>query len=66
MSARRVALETFLEWDASRDSADAILDRRLERLHGRDRDLAAELVRGVFRWRGRLDWQLSALVDRER
>jgi 16S rRNA (cytosine967-C5)-methyltransferase len=64
VSARRVALETFLEWDASRESADAILDRRLDELRGKDRDLAAELVRGVFRWRGRLDWQLAALVDR--
>lgn len=63
-SARRVALEVLLEWDASNVSADAVLDRRLDALRGRDRDLAAEIVRGVFRWRGRLDWQLGSLVDR--
>jgi 16S rRNA (cytosine967-C5)-methyltransferase len=65
-SARTLALEVFLEWDASRESADVLLSGRLDRarLPGRDRDLAAELVRGVFRWRGRLDWQLAHLVSR--
>jgi 16S rRNA (cytosine967-C5)-methyltransferase len=65
-SARGVALRTFLEWDASAETADAILARVLDaaRLHGRERDLAWELVRGVFRWRGRLDWQLASLVSR--
>lgn len=61
---RRVALEIFREWEASRASAEVLLDRHLARLPGRDRDLAAEIVRGVLRWLGRLDWQLAALVDR--
>ncbi|MEZ5066781.1 MAG: 16S rRNA (cytosine(967)-C(5))-methyltransferase RsmB [bacterium] len=65
-SAREVAIETLLAWERSRETADALLAERLDasRLAPRDRDLAAELVRGVFRWRGRLDWQLASLVDR--
>jgi 16S rRNA (cytosine967-C5)-methyltransferase len=65
-SAREVALRTFLAWDASAETADAILAREAEdaRLRGRERDLAWQLVRGVFRWRGRLDWQLASLVNR--
>jgi len=59
-----VALEVFREWETSSASADVLLDRHLPRLPGRDRDLAAEIVRGVFRWLGRLDWQLASLVDR--
>jgi 16S rRNA (cytosine967-C5)-methyltransferase len=64
--AREVALRVFLEWDASRHTADALLAKALEstELAPRDHDLAFELVRGVFRWRGRLDWQLAALVHR--
>lgn len=65
-ASRRLALEVFLAWDVSRESADALLaghsGRR--RLSERDRDLAAELVWGTFRWRGRLDWRLSHLVRR--
>jgi 16S rRNA (cytosine967-C5)-methyltransferase len=65
-SARETALRTFLDWDAGVETADLLLGQRLgeARLHGRERDLAWELVRGVFRWRGRLDWQLGVLVDR--
>jgi len=65
-SAREVALRVFLEWDEGRESADALLDGafRAHRLSPRDRALAFELVRGVFRWRGRLDWQLAAVVTR--
>lgn len=64
--ARDVALRVFLAWDGSRQTADVLLDRFLARarLPPRDHDLAIELVRGVFRWRGRLDWQLETLVDR--
>lgn len=66
LGARDVALRVFLEWDASRWTADALLSRALESasLAPRDHDLAFELVRGVFRWRGRLDWQLGHLVHR--
>jgi 16S rRNA (cytosine967-C5)-methyltransferase len=65
-SPRGVALDVFLAWDASRESADILLHghSQYEGLSPRDRDLAAELVRGVFRWRGRLDWRLAGLVDR--
>jgi 16S rRNA (cytosine967-C5)-methyltransferase len=61
-----MALHVFLAWDASRESADTLLGTVLEDLRPRERDrnLAFDLVRGVFRWRGRLDWQLGHLVDR--
>ncbi len=61
---REAALSVFLAWDAGRETADALLGPRLAKLAGRDRDLAAELVRGVFRWRGRLDWQLAQFLSR--
>lgn len=63
---RETALLVFLDWAASRTAADEILSARLagEGLDTRDRDLVTELVWGVFRWRGRLDWQLAAIVRR--
>jgi len=65
-SAREVAVRVFLDWETGREPADVVLVHHQDRatLRGRDRDLAAELVLGVFRWRGRLDWQLASLVDR--
>ncbi len=65
-TARGTALDVFLAWDASSETADVLLHGHAgyEKLSPRDRDLAAELVRGVFRWRGRLDWRLSGYVDR--
>ena len=64
--ARDVALRIVLAWETSRQTADVLLDRLLARaeLSPRDHDLVIELVRGVFRWRGRLDWQLEQMVDR--
>jgi hypothetical protein len=64
--ARHVALRVLLAWEDSRHTADALLSRILSQaeLAPRDHDLAIELVRGVFRWRGRLDWQLASLVHR--
>ena len=63
---REAALLVFLDWAASRTSADELLSARLggDQLSARDRDLVTELVWGVFRWRGRLDWQLAAIVHR--
>ena len=63
---RETALAVFLAWDETRETADGLLAARFAQdgLSLRDRDLAAELVRGIFRWRGRLDWQLAHLVDR--
>jgi 16S rRNA (cytosine967-C5)-methyltransferase len=65
-SARSIALRVFLEWESSKESADAILKRCLPSGEGpnRERALVHELVWGVFRWRGRLDWQLGFLLDR--
>jgi 16S rRNA (cytosine967-C5)-methyltransferase len=65
-TAREIALRSFLDWDASLETADELLARHLDEaaVRGRERDLAWQLVRGVFRWRGRLDWQLAELVSR--
>jgi len=65
-AARTVALEILLAWDASRESVDALFANHsgADRLPPRDRDLVAELVRGTFRWQGRLDWMLAELVRR--
>lgn len=59
-------MDVFVAWDASRESADRLFTGhpQLNRLSDRDRDLAAELVRGTFRWRGRLDWRLQPLCNR--
>ena len=64
-SAREAAVRVFLDWEAGRETADALLAHHLDRalLRGRERDLATELVLGVFRWRGRLDWQLAQRVS---
>jgi 16S rRNA (cytosine967-C5)-methyltransferase len=46
--------------------ANLLLDARLGKsgLTGADRALATELTYGVLRWRGKLDWMLSQVLDR--
>jgi 16S rRNA (cytosine967-C5)-methyltransferase len=46
--------------------ANILLDARLRqsRLAPLDRALATELVYGVLRWRGKLDWMLGQVLDR--
>lgn len=64
-SPRRAAYEILLRVDAGA-YADLVLDTVLNRsqLDGRDRGLVTELVYGVLRLRGRLDFALSQFCDR--
>ncbi len=65
-SARRVALDILGRVDATDAYANVLLDARLQRsaLARPDRALATELVYGVLRWRGALDWRLTRFLDR--
>ncbi len=66
MSARRVAADVLARVETTDAYANLLLDARL-RQHGLsrpDRALATELVYGVLRWRGLLDWLLAPFVDR--
>lgn len=65
-SARQVALDVLLRWEETREGADRLLSRALDRsrLSPQDRDFTTALVYGTFRWRGRIDWQLQHLVSR--
>ena len=64
--ARRIALEVLLRVEATDAYANILLDSRLHgsRLDRADRALATELVYGILRWRGRLDWLLAPCLDR--
>lgn len=63
---RRLALEVLCRVEATASYANLLLDARLKGsgLSAEDRGLATELVYGVLRWRGRLDWELRAACDR--
>lgn len=61
--ARRAALETLRAARAG-ELADRALDRALEEVPPRNRPWTQELVYGTFRFRGRLDHRLGALVRR--
>ena len=63
---RGLALEILLRVEATGAYANLLLDARLGKggLAGADRALATELVYGVLRWRGKLDWILSHVLDR--
>ncbi len=65
-SARRIALDVLGRVDATDAFANALLDACLQRsgLRRPDRALATELVYGVLRWRGMLDWRLAPVLDR--
>jgi 16S rRNA (cytosine967-C5)-methyltransferase len=62
-----VALRVLERVERSRAFADLALHAHLARgsLPAPDRALATELVYGTLRWRGRLDWLLSRLLERE-
>ena len=64
--ARRIALEVLLRVETTDAYANILLDSRLRasRLDRADRALATELVYGVLRWQGRLDWLLAPCLDR--
>jgi len=64
--ARRLALKVLRRVDEGGAYVNLALDEALdgEGLSWADRALATELVYGVTRWRGRLDWALGRLCDR--
>ncbi|RPI09391.1 MAG: hypothetical protein EHM71_06120, partial [Zetaproteobacteria bacterium] len=66
VSARRMAFDVLARVEATDAYANVLLDSRLRSgdLSRSDRALATELVYGVLRWRGRLDWLLAPLLDR--
>lgn len=63
---RALALEVLRRVEATDAFANLLLDAGLQErgLAGPDRALATELVYGVLRWRGKLDWILSRVLDR--
>jgi 16S rRNA (cytosine967-C5)-methyltransferase len=64
--ARRLAFEVLTRVETTDAYANVLLDARLRsnRLDRPDRALVTELVYGVLRWQGRLDWVLAPLLDR--
>jgi 16S rRNA (cytosine967-C5)-methyltransferase len=65
-SARGIALSVLDRVEATEAYANVLLDARLRdsALSRPDRALATELVYGVLRWQGLLDWLLAPLLDR--
>lgn len=63
---RALALEVLLRVEATGAYANLLMDARLRKsgLTGADRALVTELVYGVLRWRGKLDWILARVLDR--
>ncbi len=66
IDARVLALEILLRVEATDAYANVLLDARLGKsgLRRADRNLVTELVYGVLRWRGKLDWILAHVLDR--
>ena len=64
INARTLAYQILLHLDRKASHPDrlirAVLDRH-SRLEDRDRALLTELVYGVLRWQGRLDWHIDQL-----
>ncbi len=65
-SPRRLAFEVLQRVESKDAYANLLLDARLNRitLSRADRALATELVYGVLRWRGKLDWIAGPRLDR--
>lgn len=65
--ARLLALRVLLRVERTRAYADLALHAALSQgnLIGADRALVTELVYGTLRWRGRLDFLLAKVLDRE-
>ncbi|HVP29055.1 MAG TPA: 16S rRNA (cytosine(967)-C(5))-methyltransferase RsmB [Myxococcota bacterium] len=65
--ARLLALRVLLRVERTRAYADLALHAALSQssLVGADRALVTELVYGTLRWRGRLDFLLAKVLDRE-
>ncbi len=63
---RRIALSVLNSLNDANAFPDRLLHKAFERqprLMKKDRALATELVYGVLRWRGRLDWVISQLSN---
>ncbi|HIE26532.1 TPA: 16S rRNA (cytosine(967)-C(5))-methyltransferase RsmB, partial [Candidatus Poribacteria bacterium] len=67
-SVRKLALEILLSWEEGKSDVSGILDRtiRKERLQDVDKALLTELVYGVLRWRGRLDYIIKIFARSSR
>jgi 16S rRNA (cytosine967-C5)-methyltransferase len=65
-SARGIALDVLNRVETTDAYANVLLDARLRegKLSRLDRGLTTELVYGVLRWRGFLDWLLMPFLDR--
>ncbi|MDX1650765.1 MAG: transcription antitermination factor NusB, partial [Myxococcota bacterium] len=65
--ARLVAVRVLERVERGGAYADLALHAALrgDELGPRDRALVTELVYGTLRWRGRLDWMLASLLDRD-
>ena len=60
--ARKIAFEILLQVDAGQAFAsDLLQERQVSALSERDRGLATEIVMGVLRWRGEIDYRLQKL-----
>lgn len=65
-SCRELAVEILLKVDERKAYADILLDHALKtaRLSPQDRALLTQLIYGTLRWRGKLDWRLSRVLQR--
>jgi len=65
-SCRELAVEILLKVDERKAYADILLDHALKtaRLSPQDRALLTQLIYGALRWRGKIDWQLSRVLQR--
>ncbi|MBM3236507.1 16S rRNA (cytosine(967)-C(5))-methyltransferase RsmB [Candidatus Poribacteria bacterium] len=63
-SVRKIALEILLSWEERKSDVSSLLDRaiREEQIQDIDKALLTELVYGVLRWRGRLDYIIKMFV----
>ena len=63
---RTVAFSVLIESNHSEESVEVLMDRALARtsLDGRDRALAVEIVYGVWRRLGTIDWRLGPVLDK--
>jgi 16S rRNA (cytosine967-C5)-methyltransferase len=66
ITARTLAYQILLQLDRSPAHPDRLIRAAIDRHAGldpRDRALLTELVYGVLRWQGRLDWYIDTLAD---
>ena len=63
--ARRAAFDILCQTEMSRAHSDDLMhSSKIESIAQRDRNLATDLVYGILRWRGRLDYVLAAVSSR--